>query len=70
MPVTHLRFLSLWTFKGKKYEKGPFTPPIDFISIHKVGLNIGQWILDKKCQSVWILNFPETVINFAIILLL
>jgi hypothetical protein len=68
MALTYLWFLSLWTFKGKKYEKGPISPPHDFI-LKKSGLRNCLWLLDKKLQLVWLFNYQKTIINFVIILL-
>ena len=68
MSLAHLWFLSLWTFKGQKYEKGPFTTPYDFILRKMVGLMNWQQLLDKKCHSVGPFNSADTVINFVMIL--
>ena len=79
----HLKFLKLSThafdtfvvfesmdFKGEKIWKRPlYSTPWLYIK-KKGGLSNCQWLLDKKCQPVWLFNCPETVINFVIILLL
>ena len=65
MYFAHLWFLSLWTFKGQKNEKGPFTPPHDSILRKMVGLMSWQQTLDKICHSVGPLNYLETVIHFV-----
>ena len=65
MTLAPLWFLSLWTFKGRKNEKGPFTPPLEFILRKMVGLMDWQQLVDNKCHSVGPFNSLETVINFA-----
>ena len=54
----------------ENYEKGPFTQPHDFILLYKVGQSNCQWFLDMKCQPVCLLNCPEALFNFDIVLLL
>ncbi len=68
MTLTPLWFLSLWTFKGQKYEKCPFTTPYDFILRKMVGLVNWQQLLDEKCHSVGPFNSIETVIIFVMII--
>jgi len=62
MSLAHLWPLSLWTFKGQKYVKGPFTAPYDSILRKMVGLMNWQQLLDEKCHSVSSFNSIENLI--------